>query len=87
MSNENEHTNLKKNRNIRTRIELYYKFLTWTVSKSVSIFLTKEMYIKLKLINYNAMIKIGKQDLIDIIDIKKYKIKPYILSIKFCTKM
>ena len=40
------------------------------------------MYIKLKLTNYNVMIKIGKQDLIDIIDTKKYKIKPYILSTK-----
>ena len=34
-------------------------------------FLTKEMYIKLKLTNYNVMIKFGKQDLIDINDIKK----------------
>ena len=40
------------------------------------------MYIKLKLTNYNAMIKIGKQDLIDITDIKKYKSKPYNLSTK-----
>ena len=45
-------------------------------------FLTKEMYIKLKLTNYNVMIKIGKQDLTDIIDIKKYKSKPYNLSTK-----
>ena len=29
------------------------------------------MYTKLKLTNYNVMIKIDKQDLIDIIDIKK----------------
>ena len=84
MSNENEHTNLKKNRNIRTRIELYYKFLTWTVSKSVSIFLTKEMYIKLKLINYNAMIKIGKHDLIDIIDIKNTRLSHTFYQQKFC---
>ena len=36
------------------------------------------MYTKLKLTNYNVMIKIYKQDLIDIIDIKnKYKSKPY----------
>ena len=40
------------------------------------------MYIKLKLTNYNVMIKIGKQDLIDIIDITKYKSKPYNLSTK-----
>ena len=45
------------------------------------------MYTKLKLTNYNAMMKIGKQDLIDIIDIKKYKINPYLLSTKFCKKM
>ena len=29
------------------------------------------MYIKLKLTNYNVMIKFGKQDLIDINDIKE----------------
>ena len=40
------------------------------------------MYIKLKLTNYNVMIKIGKQDLIDIIDIKKYKSEPCNLSTK-----
>ena len=54
---------------------------------SIFFFLTTEMYMKLKLKNYNVMIKIDKEDLIDIIDIKKYKIKPYILSTKFCKKM
>ena len=49
---------------------------------SIFFFLTAEMYMKLKLKNYNVMIKIDKEDLIDIIDIKKYKIKPYILSTK-----
>ena len=34
------------------------------------LFLTKETLHKLKLKNYNVMIKIDKQDLIDIIDIK-----------------
>ena len=42
---------------------------------------------KLKLKNYNIMIKIDKEDLINIIDIKIYKTKPYILSTKFCKKM
>ena len=45
-------------------------------------FLTKEMYIKLKVTNYNVMMKIGKQDLMDIIDIKKYKSKQYNLPTK-----
>ena len=45
--------------------------------------MTKEMYIKYKLTNYNVMIKIGKQDLVNIIDIKKiYKSKSYNLSTK-----
>ena len=57
------------------------KKVYWKVSKYL-FFLTKEMYIKLKLTNYNVMIKIGKQDLTDIIDIKKYKSKPYNLSTK-----
>ena len=46
------------------------KKVYWKVSKYL-FFLTKEMYIKLKLTNYNVMIKFGKQDLIDINDIKK----------------
>ena len=45
------------------------------------------MYTKLKLTNYNVMIKIYKQDLIDIIDIKKYKSKLYNNQQKFCKKM
>ena len=42
------------------------------------------MYTKLKLTNYNVMIKIYKQDLIDI---KKYKSKLYNNQQKFCKKM
>ena len=47
-------------------------------------FLTKEMYIKLKLTNYNVMIKIGKQDLIDIIDIKNTRLSHTFYQQKFC---
>ena len=54
------------------------------------LFLTKEILRRLKLTNYNAMIKIDKQDLIDIIDIKNTRLSdkngvtsmPYILSTK-----
>ena len=45
------------------------------------------MYIKLKLTNYNVMIKIGKQDLIDIIDIKNTRASHTIYQKKFCKKM
>ena len=44
------------------------------VSKKVSISDKISIY-KLKLTYYNVMIKIDKQDLIDITDIKKYRIK------------
>ena len=42
------------------------------------------MYIKLKLKNYNVMIKIGKQDLVDIIDTR---VSHTIYQQKFCKKM
>ena len=47
------------------------------------------MYIKLKLTNYNVMIKFGKQDLIDIIDIKikNTRVSHTIYQQKFCKKM
>ena len=46
------------------------------------------MYIKYKLTSYNIMIKIGKQDLVNIIDIKKYtRVSHAIYQQKFCKKM
>ena len=45
------------------------------------------MYIKLKLTNYNVMIKIGKHDLIDIIDIKNTRLSHTFCQQKFCKKM
>ena len=62
------------------------KKVYWKVSKYL-FFLTKEMYIKLKLTNYNVMIKIGKQDLIDIIDIKNTRLSHTFYQQKFCKKM
>ena len=46
------------------------------------------MYTKLKLINYNVMIKIDKQDLIDISEIKKItRVSHTIYQQKFCKKI
>ena len=46
------------------------------------------MYIKYKLTNYNVMIKIGKQDLVKIIDIKKHtRVSHTIYQQKLCKKM
>ena len=50
-------------------------FITVAVPTKKYLFLTKEIIHKLIKINYNAMIKIDEQDLTDITDIKKYRIK------------